>query len=76
MPVEKFQDLVAWQKARVLTAEIYQLTTQGPFARDLVAGSDSASRSLGHVKYRGRFERGSRAEFHNSWSLQKAHALN
>lgn len=24
--IEKFEDLIAWQKARVLTKEIYQIT--------------------------------------------------
>jgi len=32
--VEKFEDLIAWQKARMLTAEIYRLTKQAGFARD------------------------------------------
>jgi len=32
--VERFEDLIAWQKARLLTAEIYRVTSQGHFARD------------------------------------------
>jgi four helix bundle protein len=32
--IEKFEDLVAWQKARVLTKAIYEVTRQGAFARD------------------------------------------
>ena len=32
--VERFEDLVAWQKARLLTRSIYQMTQQGAFARD------------------------------------------
>src|SRR5688572_28615455 len=32
--VTRFEDLIAWQKARALTAEIYQVTNQGKFARD------------------------------------------
>jgi len=31
---ERFEDLVAWQKARLLTKEIYQSTRLDPFARD------------------------------------------
>jgi hypothetical protein len=27
--VERFEDLIAWQKARALTAEIYRVTNQG-----------------------------------------------
>jgi four helix bundle protein len=32
--VERFEDLIAWQKARILTQAIYQTTQQGVFARD------------------------------------------
>lgn len=32
--VSRFEDLVAWQKARDLTAKIYQITNEGSFARD------------------------------------------
>jgi four helix bundle protein len=32
--IERFEDIVAWQKARVLTKEIYVLTRTGQFARD------------------------------------------
>ena len=32
--VEKFEDLIAWQKARRLTARIYKITGEGSFARD------------------------------------------
>jgi len=32
--VDKFEDLIAWQKARRLTSDIYGLTREGPFARD------------------------------------------
>lgn len=32
--IERFEDVVAWQKARVLTREIYNVTRQSDFARD------------------------------------------
>jgi hypothetical protein len=32
--VERFEDLIAWQKARELTREIYSITGQGDFAKD------------------------------------------
>lgn len=32
--IEKFEDIEAWQKARELTREIYQVTNQGAFAKD------------------------------------------
>ena len=34
MKAERFEDLLAWQKARALTKEIYLLTRLEPFARD------------------------------------------
>lgn len=32
--VDSFEDLIAWQKARVLTKEIYTITKRDAFARD------------------------------------------
>src|SRR2546430_15190803 len=32
--IEKFEDIIAWQRARVLTKEIYASAKVGPFARD------------------------------------------
>ena len=32
--VQRFEDLIAWQKARGLTKEIYLLTRSGDFAKD------------------------------------------
>jgi four helix bundle protein len=32
--VERFEDLIAWQKARILTKAVYQITKDGAFARD------------------------------------------
>ena len=32
--IERFEDIVAWQKARVLTREIYASAKKGEFARD------------------------------------------
>lgn len=32
--VEKFEDLIAWQKARELTLKIYQVSRTGEFGRD------------------------------------------
>src|SRR6266699_2353867 len=32
--IEKFEDIIAWQKARVLTQEIYGCTKVGGFVRD------------------------------------------
>lgn len=32
--IRKFEDIIAWQKARILTREIYQMSRDGEFARD------------------------------------------
>jgi four helix bundle protein len=32
--IEKFEDIVAWQKARVMTQGIYECTRTGQFSRD------------------------------------------
>ena len=72
MAVEKFQDLVAWQKARVLTADIYQITMQGAFARDFGL-RDQIRRAAVSVmsNIAEGFERGSRAEFHQFLVIAK-----
>jgi four helix bundle protein len=32
--VRRFEDLIAWQKARALAGAVYRATNEGPFARD------------------------------------------
>jgi four helix bundle protein len=32
--IERFEDILAWQKARILTKAVYSSTTVGAFARD------------------------------------------
>lgn len=32
--IERFEDIIAWQKARVLTKQVYACTKLGPFAKD------------------------------------------
>jgi four helix bundle protein len=34
MKIERFEDIQAWQKARELVKSIYQVTSEGNFARD------------------------------------------
>ncbi len=33
MPIEKFEDIRAWQEARILVSMVYQLTEEGKFAK-------------------------------------------
>jgi four helix bundle protein len=71
--IEKFEDLIAWQKARVLTKEIYQITRKGEFAKDygLSGQLQRASVSIMSNIAEG-FERGGRGEFHHFLSISKA----
>jgi four helix bundle protein len=73
MGVQRFEDLIAWQKARVLTAEIYRSTGQGSFARDFGL-RDQIQRAAVSVmsNIAEGFDRGSRAEFHQFLVIAKA----
>ena len=63
--VERFEDLIAWQKARVLTREVYRATRRGAFAKDfgLSGQVQRASVSIMSNIAEG-FERRGRTEFH------------
>jgi four helix bundle protein len=65
MRVEKFEDLVVWQKARTWCSEIYRLTREGAFARDFGL-RDQIRRAAVSVmsNIAEGFERGKRPEFH------------
>ncbi|MBD1942870.1 four helix bundle protein [Coleofasciculus sp. FACHB-712] len=71
--VERFEDLIAWQKARILTKSIYQVTQQGDFAKDfgLSRQIQRAAVSIMSNIAEG-FERGGRAEFHQFLSIAKS----
>ena len=73
--IEKFEDLIAWQKARVLTKEIYQITRRGEFARDfgLSGQIQKAAVSIMSNIAEG-FERVGRGEFHQFLSIAKGSA--
>ncbi|HEC17726.1 MAG TPA: four helix bundle protein [Gammaproteobacteria bacterium] len=63
--VERFEDLVAWQRARELTRLIYSVSSSGNFAKDwgLKDQIRRASVSIMSNVAEG-FDRGGRAEFH------------
>ena len=71
--IQRFEDLIAWQKARVVTREIYQITRQGAFAKDfgLSGQIQRAAVSIMSNIAEG-FERGGRGEFHQFLSTAKA----
>jgi four helix bundle protein len=70
--VERFEDLIAWQKARELTRMIYRTTRDGAFAKDFSLRDQirSASTSIMSNIAEG-FERGGRAEFHQFLVIAK-----
>jgi four helix bundle protein len=70
---EKFEDLIAWQKARALTPATYEAARQGVFARDC-ALSGQARRAAVSIMWNiaEGFERGGRGEFHQFLSTAKA----
>jgi len=71
--IERFEDLIAWQKARELTRAIYEVTRQGAFAKDygLSGQIQRAAVSIMSNIAEG-FERGGRGEFHQFLSTAKA----
>ena len=71
--VERFEDLIAWQKARQLTVEIYRITAHGEFARTFGL-RDQIRRAAVSVmsNIAEGFDRGSRGEFHQFLVVAKA----
>jgi four helix bundle protein len=70
--VERFEDLIAWQKARDLARAIYQITQEGAFARDfgLARQIQRAAVSIMSNIAEG-VERSGRREFHQFLSTAK-----
>lgn len=63
--VERFEDLLAWQKARELTRQIYLLTKKEKFSRDFGLRSQIQRAAVSIMSNLAEgFERGGRAEFH------------
>ena len=71
--ITRFEDLIAWQKARVLTRRIYEMTKKEPYAKDfrLSGQIQSASVSIMANIAEG-FERARRTEFHQFLSIAKS----
>lgn len=72
-PIRRFEELVAWQKARELTRLVYEVTQDGKFARDFGLSSQiqRATVSVMSDIVEG-FERGSQAEFYRFLMIAKA----
>jgi four helix bundle protein len=70
--VQRFEDLIAWQKARLLTAAVYRVTAKGPFARDFKLRDqicDAAASIMSNIAEG--FERNRPSEFHQFLSVAK-----
>jgi four helix bundle protein len=71
--VRRFEELIAWQKARELTRDIYLSTAEGRFARDFGLASQiqrSAVSIMANIAEG--FERKRPGEFHQFLSVAKA----
>lgn len=70
---KRFEDLVAWQKARVLTRQIYSITNDGLFAKDFGLRDQLRRASVSVISNIAEgFGRGGRAEFHQFCVISKA----
>ena len=71
--VERFEDLIAWQKVRQLTADIYRVTSQGGFSKDFGLRDQIRRASVSVMSNIAEgFDRGSRGEFHQFLVIAKA----
>jgi len=71
--VRRFEDLIAWQKARELTRDVYLATSEGRFSRDFGLASQiqrSAVSIMANIAEG--FERKRSGEFHQFLSIAKA----
>lgn len=49
--IERFEDLIAWQKARSLTYAIYEVTRRDSWRKDSSLGTNSAGSGINNVKH-------------------------
>ena len=71
--IQRFEDLIAWQKARILTANIYKVTRKSEFAKDfgLSGQIQRAAVSIMSNIAEG-FERQNPGEFHQFLTIARA----
>ena len=70
--VRRFEDLLAWQKARALTAGVYDVTADGSFSRDFDLRNqirEAAVSTMSNIAEG--FDRASHNEFHRFLSIAK-----
>jgi four helix bundle protein len=71
--LKRFEDLIAWQRARELTCSVYRVSRQGAFAKDFGL-RDQIQRAAVSImsNIAEGFERGRRSEFHPFLSIAKS----
>ena len=70
--IERFEDLVAWQKARELTRNVYTMTRLPSFSRDFVLRDQICRASISIMSNIAEgFERYGAGEFHQFLSIAK-----
>ena len=70
--IERFEDLIAWQKARELTKQIYDVTRTNPFSKDFGLKDQIRRASVSVMSNIAEgFDRGGRAEFHRFLVIAK-----
>jgi four helix bundle protein len=70
--IERFEDFIAWQKARKLTSEIYKVTNQGKFGSDFGLKDQIRRAAVSSMSNLAEgFERGRPTEFHQFLSVAK-----
>lgn len=73
MSIKRFEDLIAWPKARTLTSAIYAATKQPPFAQDFGLSSQIQRASVSIMSNIAEgFDRNSPADFHRFLVMAKA----
>jgi|ERR1044071_10521117 four helix bundle protein len=70
--VGKFQDLIAWQKARDLTRNVYKITRAGEFAKDFRLSSQIQSAAVSIMSNIAEGFESGLGEFHQFLSTAKA----
>jgi four helix bundle protein len=70
--IERFEDFLAWQKARTLTSAVYHVTGEGTFARDFPLRDQIRRAAISIMSNIAEgFERGKPSEFHQFLCIAK-----
>jgi four helix bundle protein len=70
--IERFEDFIAWQKARKLTSDVYGVTGKGRFERDFGLKDQIRRAAVSIMSNLAEgFERGRPTEFHQFLSIAK-----